>query len=47
MRIISRQPEELEKANGGYFGTDLNNLAKELGITYRDLQKRLIEPKFE
>jgi hypothetical protein len=35
--------QELEKANGGYFGTDINNLAKELGITYRDLQKRLNE----
>jgi hypothetical protein len=35
--------QELEEASGGYFGTDINNLAKELGVTYRALQKRLKE----
>jgi len=33
--------QKLEEANSGYFGTDINNLAKELGVTYRALQKRL------
>lgn len=35
--------QELEEASGGYFGTDINNLAKELEVTYRALQKRLRE----
>jgi len=35
--------QELEEANGGYVGTDTNNLAKELEVTYRALQKRLKE----
>ncbi len=29
--------QELEEAIGGYFGTDINNLVKELGVTYRAL----------
>jgi hypothetical protein len=41
-RILLRL-QELEEANGGYFGTDINNLAKELEVTYRALKKRLKE----
>jgi hypothetical protein len=27
--------QELEEASGGYFGTDINNLAKELGVIFQ------------
>ncbi len=33
---------ELEERNGGYYGTDLMNLAEELDITWRGLKKILI-----
>ncbi len=32
---------ELEERNGGYYGTDLMNLAEELDITWRGLKKIL------
>jgi hypothetical protein len=33
----------LEERNGGYYGTDLMNLAEKLGVTWRGLKKRLME----
>jgi len=32
---------EFEERNGGYYGTDLMNLAEKLGVTWRGLKKRL------
>ncbi len=34
---------ELEERNGGYYGTDLMNLAEKLGVTWRGLKKRLMK----
>ncbi len=34
---------KLEKQYGGYFGTDILNLAKELGVTWHGLRKKLQE----
>ena len=34
---------KLEEQYGGYFGTDIFNLAEELGVTWHGLRKKLNE----